>query len=493
MGIIEKQATRNAVYSYLGAGLGFLTLLWMPHLMSTDANGLTRILVSISTLFAQFANLGFSSVTIRMFPYFRNKEKGHHGFLFYGIIISIIGFLLCCLFYFIFRDKIIEANIEKSKLLVDYLFYLLPLILFTLFFNLFDNYLRACYQSVAGSFAKDLIQRILILLALCFYYFELISFPVFIFTYVAATCFPTIMLIYKIIQEGEWHVKPNSGFITKDLRNDMLKLSFYSLLSGGAGAVIANIDAIMVNQMLGLNKTGVYAIAFNFGIIISIPARSLYRIATSIVSEAFKKNDMKEIASLYNKSCNSQLMVGLLLFIGIWSNLDNIMRLLPAEYEEGRYVILFIAAGYLVDLGTGINSIIILTSKYYKYDSLFMFMVVAITIIANYILIPIYGITGSAIATAVTISSYNILRLGFIYGKFGMQPYDMNTLKLLMIAFLAFLPGYFIPEISNVILDIAIRSSIVGGLFVLMILKFEASPDFNVKIRKNLKRFGIRL
>jgi O-antigen/teichoic acid export membrane protein len=493
MGIIEKQATKNALYSYLGAALGFLTVIWLPRLMSTDANGLIRVLVSVSTLLAQFANLGFSSVTIRLFPYFRDKDKGHHGFLYYGLLISGAGFVLCFLTFFILKNKIIEWNIEKSKLLVDYLYYLMPLTLFTIFFTLFDNYLRACYSSVVGSFTKEFLQRVLILLVLAMYFFQIITFEVFVLFYVVATCLPTLLLLIRIIQLDEWHVKPVRGFMTKELRNEILKLSFFTILSGGAGALIANIDTIMVNQMLGLQKTGIYGIAFYFGTIIIIPARSLYRITTSIVAEAFKKDDMKEIASLYNKSCNNQLMIGLLLFIGIWSNLDNIMHLLPAEYSEGKNVILFISAGYLVDMGTGINNIIILTSKDYRYDSFFMFVVVVITILANYFLIPIYGITGSAIATAITIAAYNILRWLFLRVRYQLQPYDTNTLKLLLIAVVSFLPGYFIPEMKQLVLDIAVRSTIVGGLFILLVLKTEATPEMNNKIRKNLKRFGIKL
>ena len=65
--------------------------------------------------------------------------------------------LICWLVFFLFKQQIIAQNIEKSMLLVDYLFYLMPLTFFTLFFGLFDNYLRACYSSVMGSFAKEFI------------------------------------------------------------------------------------------------------------------------------------------------------------------------------------------------------------------------------------------------------------------------------------------------------------------------------------------------
>ena len=489
MGIIEKQATKNLIYSYLGAGLGFVTILWSAHLLTPAENGVTKLLISYSALFAQFANLGFTSVTIRLFPYFRNKDKGHNGFLFYAIMVTLVGFLLCWLVFLFLKPHLIENNKEKSALFVNYLFYLMPFTLFTVFFNIFDSYLRASYSSVAGSFTKEFLQRILIIFVLILFFFNAISFSIFIFLYISFSCLPTLMLMYYIIKEKEWHVKPVRGFISKELRQEILKLSFYSILAGGASAIILNIDAIMVNKFLGEAKTGIYGIALNFGSIMLIPARSIYRITSSIVAENFKQNKLYEIQKLYVQSCNSQLAIGSLLFIGIWANIDNIMLLLPPAYASGKYVILYLSAGYLFEMATGINQVIIANSPYYRYEAYFVFATVGFVVIANYIFIPIYGITGSAIATALTVVVSNIMRYLFLIIKFKMQPYNSNSLKLILITVLALLPSFFIPFLNNLYIDVAIRSSIVGGLFVLLILKLEAAPELNVKIRKNIKRF----
>ena len=487
MGIIEKQATKNAIYSYLGAALGFITVMWSSHLLNPDEIGLTRILISISVLFSQFSGLGFNTVTIRFFPYFRNKDKGHHGFLFYGILVTLAGFLICYCCYFIFKDQIIQNNLQKSKLFVDYLFYLMPLTLFTLFFNLFDSYLRASFNSVIGSSSKEFTQRILILTSLFLYFIKAIDFNIFIFLYLISTCIPTLILLYYIIKLDEWHVKPVRGFVSKELRIEIIKLSFYSILSGSAGVLISNIDIIMVNQKLGLTQTGIYGIAFYFGTIIMIPSRALGRIAVGVISESFKKENIDEIKSLYKKSCNSQLAIGLLLYTGIWVNIDNIMHLLPPEYAAGKNVILLIGAGYLIDMATGINYLILLNSKFYRYDMYFMVFILFLTILSNYVLIPIYGIEGSAMATAITIAGYNVLRWVFLYVKLRMQPYDSNTIKLLAIGVISFLPGYFLPQINTLFLDIAIRSTMVGGLFILLMFKSKAAPEINNKIEKNLK------
>ncbi len=493
MGIIEKQATKNAIYSYLGAGLGFLTVMWIAHLLSPAENGARGLLISYAALFAQFSNLGFVSVTNRFFPYFRDKEKGHNGFLFYAMLVSAIGFLLCCIVFIFIQPKLIEDSAAKSPLFVTYLFYLLPLTFFTIFFNIFDSYLRAGFSSVIGSFSKDFLQRILILILLGVYFLKLIDFSIFIFLYILIICIPTFILLFFIIRQGEWHIRPVKGFMTKELKTDMLKLGSYAIITGGAGAIILNIDTIMVNSMLGEEKTGIYGIAIQIGAIMLIPARSLYRIMTSVVSEAFKKEDFIEVASLYKKSCNNQMAIGILLFIGVVANINNIMHLIPEAYASGKNVIIILSVGYLVEMSTGINQVIIANSKYYRYDTFFTLLMVGVIILANLIFIPIYGIIGSALATAITLSANNIIRFLFLKVKFGMQPYDLNSIKIILIAGIAILPSFFIPAFSDKYIDIAIRSSLVGGLFLILLFKMNAAPELNNKIRKNLKRFSINI
>ena len=168
------------------------------------------------------------------------------------------------------------------------------------------------------------------------------------------------------------------------------------------------------------------------------------------------------------------------------------MQLIPAEYASGRNVILILSLGYLIEMATGINQVIIANSKYYRYDAFFTLLMVGVIIGANLILIPIYGIIGSAIATAITVSANNFLRILFLKIKYNMQPYNMNSLKIVLIAGIAILPSFFIPAFDKYI-DIALRSTLVGGIFILLILKTEATPELNNKIRKNLKRFSINL
>ena len=80
-------------------------------------------------------------------------------------------FPLCISQNFI-KPYLVENAAEKSPLFVDYIYYVLPLILFTLLFNLFDTYYRVLYNALKGIFYKEVVQRILVLITICLFYFE---------------------------------------------------------------------------------------------------------------------------------------------------------------------------------------------------------------------------------------------------------------------------------------------------------------------------------
>ena len=139
MGIIIKQSIKGSIWSYIGVILGFITTAYLfPKYLTPDVVGLFGLLLAWSTLFAQFAGLGFNGVTSRLFPYFRNKEKGHNGFLFIAFMVMIIGFVLFVIVFWFLRPWLIESNLEKSELFTEYVNLLVPLTFFMLLFSFLD-------------------------------------------------------------------------------------------------------------------------------------------------------------------------------------------------------------------------------------------------------------------------------------------------------------------------------------------------------------------
>ncbi len=480
MGIIEKQAVKGTIYTYMGVILGFVTTgILFPRILSPEENGLIKLLVSYSAIFAQLATLGFGRVTTMLFTYFRDKEKKHHGFLFIAISVASIGLVICVIILLLLKQVIIGE--EKAELFTEYFYYIIPLIIVVLFFTVFDSYYKVLYNTVIGTFLKEFFQRFVILVSIILFYFNLLGFQSFIILYVIAFSLPTIILIISLVIEKQFNLKPEPGFLNRSLSRKMASVSFFGILTSFSGKLVLNIDSIMINAMIGISQTGIYAITYFFGSIILIPSRSLIKISSVIIADAWKKNDLDMINKIYYKSCINQFIFAILLFIGIWANIHSIFIILPPEYLPGKYVIFFIGLSCLFQMLGGMNSIIISISRYYKVQTYFMIILVVLIIITNLIFIPLYGIVGAAIASALSNLIFNLLKFFFLWIKFKFQPYDYKYILILIFAVISYYIGYLIPQLDYFITDIIIRSLVIAFVFGSLVLLFKISDEFNNK------------
>ncbi len=494
MGVIQKQSISGTIYSYIGVILGFvITAILYTRALTTEQVGLLRVMVSYATLFALFASLGINAVSVRMFPYFRDKGKKHHGFLGLALLVALVGFLITTIIFLLLRPYIADQAQDKSELFIEYFYYVIPLIFFTLLFNVFDTYYRVLYNAVKGILVKEVIQRSGILVVIILYFIGTIGFHEMVLLYILVMISPSVLLFISLIRSRQLFLKPDFGFLNKDLRKEMISVGFYGILASYSGILVMNIDVLMVNDMLGLTEAGIYTVTFYFGTLILVPLRTMGKISSVIISDAWKKEDYQTINSIYKKSSLSLSVVGILLFIGIWGNIDNVFHIINDDYLPGKMVIFYIGLANLFDIALGVSSHIIVNSKHYRYLSYFMVALAIFLILTNLILIPIIGIVGAAIASLISKFLFNTIKFLFLYRKFGFQPFDMKYPLLIVIALLTYWISTFIPPFSNFIVDIIIRSAVITILFAVPVYYFRISDDINKKVNDTLLKLKAKI
>ncbi len=490
MGVIKRQSILGSIFLYIGVFIGFITSsILFPRILSEEQIGLLSTLLSYSLLFAQIGTLGFVSVTLRMFSYFRNPENKHNGYFFLTTVVIIAGFLLSLILLYFLKPAIISRNIENAPLFVEYINYLIPLIFAGIVFMILDMYNTVLFQAVRGLFLKEFLQRIFILIFLILYYYQLYSFKYFTALYVFANMLPAIILIIWLAIDGELVLKPKLNFITPELRNTMLNMSLFGMLYGIAGIAAIQADKIMITSMINLKATGIYTTGFVFAALIRVPSRAVLKISSAVIAEAWKRNDLNEIQKVYRSTAINQYIIGLLVFIGIWANIHNIFRLLPPAFEAGKYVIFFFGLVYTFDMAGGANNTIIANSKYYNRLIWFIVAYFILIIAANLLFIPLWGITGAAVASAISLGSFILARILFVYIKFGMQPFNIKFISLSIIGVLVYFVSSLIPVLDNLYLDIALRSTIITVLYGLLTVVFNISPDVNEIVAKYRKKY----
>jgi len=490
MGIIARQTLKGTIYSYVGAGLGFLNVaLIMPHIFSSAEIGLTHIIISISVIFGQLGSLGFTNVTTRLFPYFRNEELKHNGFGFLMLAVGLIGFLLCLIIYFIIKPYLIAENISKSPLFVTYIYLLLPLIFITIFSNLLDAYNRVLFNASFGVFVREFLLRVLNFVGIALFYFNILDFHGFIHYYTFAYAVPVLLILLLLLYNKRFSIKPAFSFLKRPLKREIVSVAIFGLFTGFSAIAAMHIDRYMINHFCSLSETGIYSIAFFFGTIVHLPGRALYRISTTIITEAFKAKDYEIINNIYIKSTINQLIAGLLAFLLIWGNIDNVLYFLPQEYAHGKFVVLYISLTYLLIMGAGISSEIISFSQYYRQYSFIMVFLLFLIVLFNLLLIPKFGINGAATASLLAYLGYFLVKYIFIFLKFGFQPFSLKHVLIICIGIFAYGISLLMPNVTNVFLNLIIKTTVLVLFFSVPIYFSGVSNEINNIINKWLGVF----
>lgn len=486
---IKQQTLQGTAFSYVGIIIGFLTTgLLLPNFLSKDQNGLIQLLSSLAIILTQFANLGISGAGGRYFPYFRNYERGHGGFLLLAVSVATVGFLSCAALLWAYRPWVIAQYGQRSSLFVQHYYLLLPLTFFTLFFNLFDTYARLLYDSVTGTFLKDIGQRLFMLAAVVAFALGWINYYGLLWGWLASYLIPLGLMIGSVVRGGHFTLNPTYLKLPPGLGRSLFQYAGLTLLTGLSSQIILHIDKVLVNDAKGLDGTSIYGTAANFGSVIAAPALMLYKVSGVVIADAWKTNDLAKIRSVYEKSCLSQLIIGCLAFVGIAANLPGVFYFLPKGYEAGYYVILWVGLSKLFDMATGVNGTILNTSRFYIWDSLFNLLMVVLTLTITPRLIRQFGINGAAVGAAISIGLFNLSRTVFVWAKFGLQPFSWRNGAVVGVALLVWAAAAWPPYASGtklrVVLDMALRSAGIVVAYVGLVLSLCLYPDLNRIIRQ---------
>lgn len=492
MGIVRRESVLTSIAAYAGGVLGMVNkLLLLPRIFDEEEVGLTNLLVNVGAMLAQIGTLGFPNVALRFFPFFRDDKNGHNGFLSIGFMFGGLGFLLILGSVLLFKEPFVDYYSKNSALLVDYLPALLIITFCTILFNVMIFYIRSLYKTFVPSLIRDVVLRLLVTGSISLYALDLVDFNQFVIIYTAVNCSIAVMVAVYLIWLGQFHLRlPKLANMPKNTRQ-ILIYGFTVFLSTSSVFFVTNLDSLMLAPMIGLNTAGIYVTVLFITSFMLFPYRALVGVSSPKVAEGWEKNDLKEIGKLYKRVTLMTFTVGIFLYGGILLNLDNIFKILPEVYKPGMYTLIILGAARLVEMTTGLNGIILSTSKKFVWDLVFIVILLVAAFGTNVYFINLMGMTGAAVATLITLVGFNIARVIFVQIQFKMQPLSWPMLWPLISGVGAWGVAWLIPQFDPYWLDLIARSAVFTLLYITFAVWKGYAPDINKFAAILLGKLGI--
>ena len=502
MGVIAKQSIRGTIVTYLGIAVGVVTTFFvLTRFLTTEEIGLARVLIDAATLFIGLAQLGTNASIIRFYPYFKEKESDEdHGFFFWALVVPFIGFVLFAVVYWACRVPLGAWFGDKSPLFVEYYYFVLPLAFFMLYQTICESTCNVLMHIVVPRAVRELIVRVGLLVIYLLYAFRVISMDGLVIGICINYGVAALINIYYFLSlKGNdssfslrrMVLKPDWVFLRehKDLVRRYLIYTGFLLLSALTTVLAPTLSSFFVTAKMGLNNTGIFAIATYMAVLVSVPNRSVSAIASPQLSRAIKEQNRDMCSALIRQVTRNMLLIGGFILLAIWLNIDLIFHILPngTTYATAKNVVLILGVSQLI-LGT--FTICLTALNYSRFYAISLVLSVVLTISAillNNYLVPRYGMEGAALSNLISYGIYYILIIATIVplGRFHVVDREWAFILLLLLVVFALNAAWqtFLPPM-NIWLDSIVRSLVLLGGGAYVAYKAELSPELNGQINK---------
>lgn len=494
MGIVFRQSFKGSIVNFVGAGIGFVTTFFIvARLLAPEEIGLTRVLVEVATLFGSYALLATNSSAVRYYPYFRTDDGQDRGFFRLLLTIPFVGLMLFGAVYLLSQEPLVVFFAPKEggeDLFRSHYYMVLPLMLFITYQTVLEVYCSLHQRIVVPKLNREVILRVLLLLAYLIYGLDVVDFKSFVLIFILSY---GVMMVVTLLYS--FKISPGA-FVApvvipdREVQYDFRNYTLFTVLSAMGSSIVQRLDLFMVSSELGLDSAGVYTIAFFIVAMIEMPSRSLSAMSAPMVSAAIHSHDHKEINRIFREVSNNQLLVGTLLFLLIWVNVDTIFWIIPNSevYRQGKWVIFFLGLGKLVDLSFSFGNAILRYSKYYFWTLAYTFIVMVVTILLNLYFIEHWGITGAAIATMITLVVSYIFQQLILWRKMQISPVNRQIAWILATFGALLVVDFSLPHWGHPLVDSVWRTGVISIFGWIMIRREDTFNRLMNQLRDSISK-----
>lgn len=198
-----------------------------------------------------------------------------------------------------------------------------------------------------------------------------------------------------------------------------ITVSLALLLLEGFTMLLLHSDVLVLKLFVTADQISLYYAAVRT---ISLTSFVYFAIASAFgmrFSALFATDDLEGLRALYRKACTLTFWPSLLLAGGVLALGKPLLWLFGAEFVAGYGLMFFIAFGLLVRAAIGPMQVMLSMCGCQKQCAFVLLVVLACNVGLNMILIPLYGLTGTAIATMISMLLESAALAWIARGRFG--------------------------------------------------------------------------
>ena len=459
---------------YLGVVVGAVNaLVLLPWAFAADPDGFgfARWILSAALLVGAFAHLGYPHALVTFAPRVASERKAD---LFGAGLASAAVVLLALGALGLWKgDDWVSAAVNNPRFGWGWA-PLWALVASYVFFELVASQAQSAYRVVAPQWIKDVGRKAVLALAALALVFGGLTFPQFLWWVTAGHVLLTAVLVAYArtwIQVGwNWSNLPWRAF---------LAYAGFMVLTAGAQMVMGQLDVVLIGKRLNLAEVARYSIAFQLGVVVSVPAKAMGYSLRPLIAEAWSRSDTQRLLELVRRGGVHQFYATAFLVFGLWSILPAVELYLPGSYRGVSDLALWVATAQLIHVATGVSGLVLLASPLYRWDFWANALLIGLLFSLGWWALPRYGTIAMGWALVASAVAYNLFKALLVQKLLQAWPSGVKLLWAILYFVLAAGVHWTAQWLPLGTVGAALtEAGLQGILFLAWILQSPELPDF---------------
>lgn len=405
------------VLKVLGAGLAFLFNLVLARTLGAEGAGLYFLALTVTTIATVFGRIGLDNTLLRFTA--ANASVGDwsavKGVYVKGMKLAFTASFVSAVVVFVFAPVLADRVFQKPELAIPMRWMSLavvPMSVLILHAELLKGLKRIRDSLVVFGVGVPAISLTSLLLFGGSYGVKGVA-----WAYVSGA------ILTAFLGATLWHMAtPQLQKVSASFRTNVLLKSSIPLFWVASLNMLVNWTATFALGIWGTKEeVGLFSMASRTAMLTSLILMSVNSISAPKFAELYKKKDMDALGATARNTAKLMTVVASPLLLLFLIAPQWVMGMFGEEFQKGGILLSILAIGQFVNVATGSVGYLLMMSGNEKLMRNNVAFVAVISVVLNTFLVPLYGPFGAAIATAVCLSSQNLIAAYMVNSRLGIN------------------------------------------------------------------------
>jgi len=450
-------------------GFGYLTQIVMARLLTQSGYGDVILTIAVINVTVLLATLGLNDGLMREFPNHEDDPKKARGVVRAGLIISVISGSVVAIAVFVsapifarevFNDPSLAELIRVGAVGVP-------------FIVLGKNAVALARGS------RDAKPRAIV---------DQLIRPVLRFGFIAGLVIAgfgalgaitgqiaAMSVAGLLVTAFALRLLPSPFGESTSMYRPILAFSLPLIAVQGMNFLNSSLDIYMIGYFLDSAQVGVYNIALQLSNLTTVALITVAFLLPPIITRLDKKGKQKELLATYQGLTKWMMMLAVPIFVVLFFAPRIVINLLfGAKYTDGALVLQIVIVGKLVAILSGLNFKSLIALGDNRFVSYMMFAQLVLNFVANYLLIPVYGIVGGAVALTLSAVAGDLLGALVLFRQYDLHPLSLSLLVPVSLLGGIAGVGFVVTTVAGLPLWVVIIPLAVG--YPIVVARFAIEP-----------------